>query len=125
MKISQQISIIENDDSLRNTLKEVLIFHGFAVLTFRCAEDFLTQGNFSLNDVILCDVNMEGMDGFQLVRLLKNQNDNTPVILISGRDVIQNEKALELGATAFMSKPFRLAELLRQIELCVSGSRPI
>jgi DNA-binding response OmpR family regulator len=102
-------------------LKEVLIFHGFAVLTFRCVEDFLAQDNFALADLILCDVNMEGMDGFQLVILLKNLNNNTPVILMSGSLLVQEETALELGAAAFMSKPFRLNELLRQIEVCIAG----
>jgi DNA-binding response OmpR family regulator len=125
MKISQQISIIEHDNYLRNTLKEVLIFYGFGVLTFRCAEDFLAQDNFGQIDLILSDVNMAGMDGFQLLRLLKNQNIKTPVILMSGSLVIQKENVLELGAAAFMPKPFRLTDLLGQIQLCISGSRHI
>lgn len=125
MKISHQISIIEDDDYLRDTLKEALIFYGFGVLTFRCAEDFLAQENFGQIDIILSDVNMTGMDGFQLLRLIKNQNNNTPVILMSGSPVIQKENVLELGAAAFMPKPFRLTDLLGQIQLCISGSRQI
>jgi DNA-binding response OmpR family regulator len=53
--------------------------------------------------------------------LLKNLNNNTPVILMSGSLLVQEETALELGAAAFMSKPFRLNELLRQIEVCIAG----
>jgi FixJ family two-component response regulator len=121
MKTSQQISVIEHDDSLRNTLKEVLISHRFDVLTFRCAEDFLAQDNFGQMSLILSDVNMTGIDGFQLVRLLKNQNNKTPVILMSGSLMIEQETVLELGAAAFIAKPFRLNELLRQIEVCIAG----
>jgi DNA-binding response OmpR family regulator len=125
MKIPQQISIIAKDDFLRHTLKEILIFHEFGVITFRCAEDFLAQNNFALIDLILSDVNMDGMNGFELLRVLKNHNNNTPVILMSGSVVIQKEIVLELGAAAFMTKPFHLTDLLRQIQLCISGSRQI
>jgi DNA-binding response OmpR family regulator len=125
MKTSHLIAIIEKDDSLRNTLKEILIFHAFEVLTFRCAEDFLAQDNFGQIDLILSDFNMAGMDGFQLLRLLKKQNNNTPVILMSGSLLIQKENVFELSAAAFMPKPFRLTDLLGQIQLCISGSRHI
>jgi DNA-binding NtrC family response regulator len=125
MKMPKQISIIENDDFLCNSLKEILIFQGFGVSTFRCAEDFLAQHNVALIDLILSDVSMEGMDGFQLLRLLKNQNNNTPVILMSGSLYIQREDALELGAAAFIPKPFGLTDLLGQIQLCISGSKQI
>jgi DNA-binding NtrC family response regulator len=125
MKNMQQISIIEDNDCLRHALKESLIAHGFGVLAFRCAEDFLTRDSFAHMDLILSDVDMVGMDGFQLVRLLKKQNNNTPVILMSGSFSIQKENALGLGAVAFIAKPFGLTELLKHIQGCISDSRPI
>lgn len=125
MKIAHQIALIEDDDFLRNTLKEILIFHGFGVLTFRCAEDFLAHDPVDLTDLILSDVHLDGINGLQLLGVLKNQNNNTPVILMSGSVVIQKERVLELGAAAFMTKPFHLTDLLGQIQRCMSGSGQI
>lgn len=124
MKITPQISIIEHDASLCGALRQILVSHGFDVSTYRCAEDFLAQDSQAMTDLILSDVNMEGMDGFELLRVLKAQNNSPPVILMSGSCVIQKERVLELGAAAFMTKPFHLAELLREVQLCLSVTRP-
>lgn len=123
MKITPQIAIIEDDASLCETLRQVLTSQEFEVLTYRCAEDFLTHSTRALPGLILSDVNLEGMDGFGLLRVLKAQNNSPPVIFMSGNCFIQKERVLELGAASFMSKPFHMAELLQAIELCISQAR--
>lgn len=125
MKIAPLIAIIEHDASLRDAICQILISQGFGVLTYRCAEDFLAQDNRDQTDLVLSDVNMQGMDGFELLRQLRNQHNSPPVILMSGSCVIQKERVLELGAAAFMSKPFHLSELIQKIQLCIPATRPV
>ena len=124
MKIKPRISIIEQDDSLRNALRDTLISNEFGVSTYSCAEDFLAQGNFALNDLILSDVNMNGMSGLELLKQIKDLNSCPPVILMSGSCFLHKEGVLKLGAAAFLSKPFHLTELLLYIQFCISASRP-
>jgi DNA-binding response OmpR family regulator len=124
MKTATHISIIEHDASLCDALQRILISHGFSVSLYHCAENFLAQDNRNRTDLVLSDVNMQGMDGFELLRELKAQNNSPPVILMSGSCVIQKERVLELGAAAFLTKPFHLAELLREIQLGIPVARP-
>jgi FixJ family two-component response regulator len=119
MQITPRLSIIEDDIYLRDTLKKILLFHKFEVLTYCSAEDFLSRDSSEMTDLILSDINMPGMDGFQLLHRLQEQNNRTPVILMSGDYDLDNERVLELGASAFMSKPFHLNDLLREIHRCI------
>ena len=117
----QRLTIIEDDASIRDSLSRLLTLEGFDVVAFVCAENFLAQNNMTSTDLILCDVEMPGMDGFQLLRQLQDRNIHTPVILMSGRHNLDNKQTLALGASAFISKPFLVKDLLANIRAHIAG----
>jgi len=70
-------------------------------------------------DLIVSDVEMPGMNGLELLSLVKTHQPNTSCILISG-DHTYKYMALDLGADAFFSKPFKVGELIRTIRFCLA-----
>ncbi len=126
----QQILVIEDEADVRNLLQLMLSEHGFRVLT---ASDALTGLRLAYEhrpDAIILDVMMPGMDGFEACRRLREMTD-TPILLLTGQRTSTEDivKGLELGADEYMTKPFKMAELisrlrvsLRRVSACSDGS---
>ena len=108
------------DDSLtvRKFTERLLSRHGYQVTTARDGMDAMEQMAVSLPDVILLDIEMPRMDGFDLTRKLK-QNPRTarmPIIMITSRAAEKHRRhALGLGVDAFLGKPYVEQELLDHI----------
>ena len=120
MQTLQRLAIVENDLSIRDSLSRLLTLKGFDVVAYGCAEDFLAQNTMTSTDLILSDIEMPGMDGFQLLRRLQDLNINTPIILMSGRHSLDNKQSLELGVAAFISKPFLFGDLLANFRMHIA-----
>ena len=110
------ILIVDDDDKIRNLLKEYLFDNQFIVST---AED-ATQAKDKLEiikfDVIILDVMMPGQSGYDLTKEIKN-DDKVPIILLTAKGEVENRiKGLELGADDYLGKPFEPKELLLRIK---------
>jgi len=118
-----RILIIDDDVGFRDLLRIHLSGAGYQV---RIAEDGVTGGRALLEqtpDLIVSDVNMPFLDGFELLRLLRGDEETAsiPVILLSGRsDGDTMAKAVELGAADYLTKPVTRDQLLESIEACLS-----
>ncbi len=110
------ILVVDDEDYVRKLLARVLDEAGYGVVTAasgREALDQLSQVNVSL---VLLDIVMPGLDGFQILELIREQS-NIPVIMITGReDTTSLHHAITLGADDYVRKPFRTRELLARIE---------
>ena len=112
------ILIIEDDEAFRFLLRIHLSSEGYRV---RVAEDGVAGGRALLEqrpDLIVSDVNMPFLNGFELLALTRSDAStaNIPVILLSGRsDGDAMAKAMELGATDFLVKPVTLEDLLASV----------
>ena len=121
-----RILIIDDDIGFRDLLRIHLSSAGYQV---QVADDGVTGGRALLAhppDLIVSDVNMPFLDGFQLLALLRADAETAaiPVILLSGRsDGDTMTKAVELGAADFLTKPVTRDQLLESIEACLSRSR--
>jgi len=128
-----KILIIDDDHSVQLTIRLLLERAGHAVVTAgggRKGLDLVEQEDF---DLLLLDIFMPGMDGFETMRQLLQQRPSMPVIVISGRPLPADPAdgpdflamARKLGAIRSLQKPFRPAELLTAVAACLeAANRP-
>jgi two-component system response regulator FixJ len=106
------VHIIDDDEAVRESLEAVLVVSGFDVETYGSAEDYLARGD-GVDGCIVLDINMPGMGGLDLLRILAGRQRRIPVlVLTASREPRLEERAIELGASAFLIKPVREAALV-------------
>ena len=115
------VSIVDDDESVRDSLKLMLESSGYVVCTFKSAEDLLDSGFGKNPFCLILDIRLPGMSGFQLQEHLVQSGSRIPVIFITGHDRDRMEKeAKRLGAIAYLRKPFDeqgLLEAIRSVEM--------
>jgi FixJ family two-component response regulator len=107
------VGIVDDDESVRNSISSLLRSAGYKTLTFESAEAFLGSGLISDADSLVLDVKMPGLSGIELQRRLIDLNHMVPIIFITAHaDDEIREVALAQGALAFFAKPFNDEALL-------------
>jgi FixJ family two-component response regulator len=120
----QVISIIDDDSSVRTAADNLLSSHGYAVRTFSSAEDFLQSASLGNSSCVVADVQMPGMSGLDLLAAVRGRGNQTPFIFITAfPDPNIRERALKIGAAAFLEKPFGSSALIDCIE-AILKSKP-
>jgi FixJ family two-component response regulator len=101
------VVIVDDDDSVRGTLKELLRAAGFTSRTFESAEDFLRSGHQQETACLITDIRMPGMSGLDLQARLNAERCRIPTIFITAHgDEDMRFQALRAGAVEFLPKPF-------------------
>ena len=112
----QRILIVDDEPAIVAALRERLEREGFAVLVAASGEQALAMLAEAPPDLLLLDVGLPGIDGFELLRRLRAQGLATPVILLTARgDEIDRVVGLELGADDYVVKPFSARELAARV----------
>src|SRR5215831_4995763 len=116
---SQLASVLVVDDefALRNALRKSLMASGFAVEEARNGEEALNAVRLQPFDLVLLDINMPGIGGVEACRKIRSLTPQTGIVMVTVRDS-ENDKvnALEAGADDYVTKPFRLRELLARLK---------
>ena len=124
-KIKYHILVVDDDDRIRELVKEYLNEKGFIVSTGNSAEEAKTRMEYFKFDLIVLDVMMPGQDGFELTKEIK-KNSNIPIILLTAKGEVENRiEGLELGADDYLGKPFEPKELLLRIKNIIKKSNKI
>jgi FixJ family two-component response regulator len=122
MSAAPLISIVDDDDSLRNSLNNLIRSVGFGVQGFSSAEAFLNSNQLQDTACLILDVRMPGMSGLELQRQLVATNRGIPIIFITSHgDEDARTRALEAGAVDFLYKPFREDALLNAIHTALKS----
>ncbi len=101
------VSVVDDDESVRESLPDLLREFGFEVRAFSSAEEFLTSDCVDQTKCLILDIGMPGMTGPELQQELKNRPQEIPIIFITAqRDEAIRSRVLEQGATACLFKPF-------------------
>ena len=117
------ISIVDDDDALRNSLEDLMRSMGFRTQGFPSAEAFLSSNHARDTACLILDVRMPGMNGIDLQRQIVAGNWSIPIIFITSHaDDDARARAFEAGAVAFLYKPFREEELLNAIDAALKPS---
>ena len=105
--MANKVLIVDDDDAVLNMLYKVIKSNGIDADTSSSGESALEMVAKQSYDLILLDINMQGMDGFQVVETLRKQGIKTPIIILSGRvedyDMLYG---LDIGADDYITKPF-------------------
>ena len=119
------ILIVDDDDRIRNLLKDYLTENNYIVSTSENAEQAKEKLNFLKFDIIILDVMMPGQNGYELTKDIKKQI-KVPIILLTAKGEVENRiKGLELGADDYLGKPFEPKELLLRINNIIKKNTKI
>lgn len=117
------ILVIDDERSIRNTLKEILEYEKFTVDLAEHGADGLEKYKNGSYDIVLCDIKMPEMDGLELLEKLSGEEGDAQVIMISGHGNIDNAvEAIKKGAYDFIEKPLDLNRLLITIRNALDKS---
>ncbi len=117
------VCIVDDDASLRRSLRNLLMSVGFAVETFESAEAFMARVDRDSIGCVVLDVRMAGMSGLDLLRHLVATGSRIPVIMLTAHvDDETRRRSLEAGAAAFLEKPVRSAALLEAVRTALSSA---
>lgn len=110
------VSIVDDDESVRESLPDLLKVFGFRSQAFSSAEEFLAKDGTSRSNCLVLDVAMPGMGGPELQKELNRRKIEIPIIFITGnRDEMLRSRLIELGAIACLIKPFSDAAILEAL----------
>lgn len=123
--MAEKILVVEDETTLQETLAYNLKRQGYEVETVGDGLAALDAARRVRPDVILLDVMLPGMDGFEVCRILR-QEMNTPVLMLTARDdEIDRVVGLEVGADDYMVKPFSMRELIARVKAMLRRVRMI
>jgi len=110
------LSVVDDDEMLRESLPDLLREFGFAAQAFSSGREFLSSDSVGLTKCLILDVSMPGMSGLDLQQELKRLGLAIPIIFITGqKDEETRKQALREGAVKFLYKPFSDCALLEAV----------
>jgi FixJ family two-component response regulator len=111
------VAVVDDDESVRESLPDLLREFGFATHSFSSAAEFLGCDRLVQTGCLILDIAMPGMSGFDLQRELKLRGHSIPIIFISAhKDEAVRKRAFQQGAVEFLFKPFSDTALLEALK---------
>lgn len=111
-----RILLVEDDATLRETVEYNLAHQGYDVIVARDGYEALDIARRELPDLMLLDLMLPGIDGFEVCRILRKET-NLPILMLTARsDEIDRVVGLEMGADDYLTKPFSMRELMARVK---------
>lgn len=118
------IAVVDDDRDVRQWLLRALTAHGYRVLTFSSAREYLDQCQAINPTCVLADIRMPGLDGIAMHRAARDNGHNVPTVFMTAiRDISTVVEAMKAGASDLLAKPFSIEQLLSAIRNAVEQSR--
>ncbi|MCL6477439.1 MAG: response regulator transcription factor [Peptococcaceae bacterium] len=118
------ILIIDDDPKITALLKRALTFEGYSVNVADCGAEGLNMALAGNPDLVVLDIMMPGMDGWEVCRRIRTERD-VPVLMLTARDdVADRVKGLDMGADDYLVKPFALEEFLARVRALLRRQKP-
>ena len=113
-----RILVVDDDDEIRVSVRRGLTAAGFTVVSVADGAAAMREVRDTPPDLMVLDIMLPGLDGLEVVRRLRQADDQVPVILLTARDAVPDRVAgLEAGADDYLVKPFALSELVARIKV--------
>jgi FixJ family two-component response regulator len=120
------VTVVDDDESVRESLPDLLREFGFAVETFASAEEFLASGRVANTACLILDIAMPGMSGPDLQRELAQRREKVPIVFMTAHaDPSMFPRLIEQGAAACLLKPFSDTALRDALDAALDGRLPI
>jgi two-component system OmpR family response regulator len=118
------ILVVEDEDPIRDLVSTALRFQGYRVETAETGRDALRADTEAAPDLIILDVNLPDLDGFEVIRRLRADGRHVPVVFLTARDAPDDLRTgFTRGGDDYLTKPFSLEELLLRIEAVLRRTR--
>jgi len=119
-----RVLLVEDDSNTAQALELMLKSENFIVDSTDLGEDGLEIGKLYDYDIILLDLMLPDIDGYEVLRRLRSARVNTPILILSGLSELDNKiKGLGFGADDYLTKPFDKRELIARIQAIVRRSK--
>ena len=118
--MTKVIGVIDDDESIRDSVKALLRSAGYRVMTYESAEFFLESGAAAGTACLILDIRMPGMDGPELQLRLRAASSRIPIIFVTAHeDSPVRERVLRAGAVEVLNKPFLPDALLASVQVAL------
>ena len=122
MNAAALVSIVDDDESVREALPDLLREFGFAVLSFASAEEFLASGRIGETRCLVLDIAMPGMSGPDLQRELTRRGQPLPIVFITANeDSSAYARVVDAGGVSCLIKPFSETALLHAVTKAIQA----
>jgi two-component system cell cycle response regulator CtrA len=119
-----RVLLVEDDANTAQSIELILKSEGYIVDTTDLGEDGLEIGKLYDYDIIILDLMLPDIDGYEVLRRLRSSRVNTPILILSGLSELDNKiKGLGFGADDYLTKPFHRPELIARIHAIVRRSK--
>lgn len=124
MRSGSLISIVDDDETMREATKGLLRSLGYRAATFASAEEFMRSDSLDDTSCLIADVKMPGLSGVELQHWLINRGSRMPTIFVTAfPEEKTRERAMTAGAVGYLSKPFSEESLLKCLDSAFGSSR--
>jgi DNA-binding response OmpR family regulator len=124
--MKKKILVVDDEEDIRNLAKQMLEMEGYEVIMASDGKEALSIAEKEAPDLILLDVVMPGMDGFEVCKILKSQQKtrSTPVVIFTVLDSEAHKKrGRDAGADGYAAKPFKIEALLAEVKRQIAKKR--
>ncbi|MFQ6004301.1 MAG: response regulator transcription factor [Woeseia sp.] len=119
-----RILVVEDEEAIRSGLIDVFVFHGYEVDSAAAGPEGLEKALTGRFDLILLDIMLPGMDGYEICNRIRAEDRDQPIIMLTAKnsdeEIIQG---LKLGADDYVSKPFSVQQLVLRVEAVLRRSK--
>jgi two-component system, OmpR family, copper resistance phosphate regulon response regulator CusR len=120
-----QILVVEDEQKMAKALRDGLEADGYPVRVAYTGEDGFYLVQAQTFDLVILDVMLPGHDGFEILSTLRRRDINTPVLMLTSKDAIEDRvRGLDSGADDYLVKPFAFPELLARIRVLLRRGKP-
>ena len=122
--MADRVLIVDDDEAVLNILNKVVKSNGISAVLVSSGEEALKKISEERFDLILLDINMHGINGFEVIEQLRNDKNTTPIIVVSGRkDDFDTLYCLDIGADDYVTKPFNPITLGAKVKALIHHSK--
>ncbi len=113
-----KILYVEDDESLGLLTRDQLEDAGFELLWLKTGTEASALSEYNVFDLIILDINLPGINGFELAQKIRRQSESIPILFLSARSLSEDRiHGLQIGADDYMIKPFQIKELILKIQI--------
>ncbi|TDB72232.1 response regulator transcription factor [Actinomadura sp. KC216] len=125
MSENRRVLVVDDEPNIRDLIDVALRFHGFATVTAGTGEEALRAAGEERPDLVLLDVMLPDLDGFEVCRRLRAGGDQVPVIFLTARDTPSDTvTGLTLGGDDYVTKPFSIEALIARVRAVLRRATP-